>query len=178
MQTAATCGVVGSPGSGRRALAARLRTLPGVSAPSSVVRSTIEIAVSMAQALAVVLIDRVPSTPTRASAPTWSTPGRPCRKARKAASERVTSRYGAGGSRRGGIAAAGASGSSTWVMPAFSPAPVRGGRRSPGQVLRQVHELQARTHLLARGLHVAVPAVEPQVRDAAGAGEQGRAGQS
>src|ERR687893_1877217 len=123
MQTAATCGVVGSPGSGRRALAARLRTLPGVSAPSSVVRSTIEMAVSRAQDLAVVLIDRVPRTATRDSAPTWSTPGNPCRKARRAASERVTSRYGAGGSRRGGIAAAGAAGAGTGVLAAFSPAP-------------------------------------------------------
>ena len=42
------------------------RTLPGVSAPSSVVRSTIEIAVSIAQALAVVLIERVASMATRA----------------------------------------------------------------------------------------------------------------
>src|SRR3712207_4526832 len=85
-----------------------------------------EIAVSIAQALAVVLIDRVPRTATRDSAPTWSTPGRPCRKARKAASERVTSRYGARGSRRGGIAAAGASGSSTWVMPGILPCARRG----------------------------------------------------
>src|SRR5687768_4125300 len=32
----------------------------------------------MAQALLVVLIDRVPSPAARASQPTWSTPGRPC----------------------------------------------------------------------------------------------------
>src|SRR3954454_1721125 len=94
MQTAATEGVVGSPGSGRRALAARERTLPGVSEPSRVVRSTIEMAVSIAQAFAVVLIDRVPSTATRDSAPTWSTPGSPWRNARRAASDRVTSSYG------------------------------------------------------------------------------------
>ena len=38
-------------------------------------------------ALAVVLIDRVPSVAARASAPTWSTPGSPCRNVRRAASE-------------------------------------------------------------------------------------------
>ena len=48
-------------GSGRIALAHSERTLPGVSAPSSVVRSTIEIAVSIAHALAVVLMLRVAS---------------------------------------------------------------------------------------------------------------------
>src|SRR3954471_15405104 len=115
MHTAATCGQVGSPGSGRRALAARLRTLPGVSAPSSVVRSTMEIAVSMAHALAVVLMDLVLSTAVRASAPTWSTPGRPRRKARQAASERGRSPYGGNGVRDGGVAADGAPGASTWV---------------------------------------------------------------
>jgi len=36
------------------------------------------IAVSMAQALDVVLMERVPSAAARASAPTWSTPGSPC----------------------------------------------------------------------------------------------------
>src|SRR3954471_19064938 len=124
MHTAATCGQVGSPGSGRRALAARLRTLPGVSAPSSVVRSTMEIAVSMAHALAVVLMDLVLSTAVRASAPTWSTPGRPCRKARKAASEWVTSPYGGSGVLVSGVSADSAPGSSTWVMRSFSPAAV------------------------------------------------------
>src|SRR5665811_1526779 len=78
MQTAATCGVVGSPGSGAIALAHIDRTLPSVSAPSSVVRSIMLIAVSMAQALDVVLMERVPSPAARASAPTWSTPGSPC----------------------------------------------------------------------------------------------------
>ena len=48
-------------------------------------------AVSMAHAFDVVLIERVPRAAVRASAPTWSTPGRPCRNARKAASEAVTS---------------------------------------------------------------------------------------
>ena len=46
---------------------------------------------SMAKAFDVVLIDRVDSAAARASAPTWSTPGRPCRKRRSAASERPTS---------------------------------------------------------------------------------------
>jgi hypothetical protein len=35
-------------------------------------------AVSMAQALLVVLTERVPRPAARASLPTWSTPGRPC----------------------------------------------------------------------------------------------------
>jgi hypothetical protein len=77
-QTAAGRGVVGSLGSGTSALAARPRTLPGVSAPSSVVRSIIEMAVSIAQALLVVLIERVLRAAARASQPTWSTPGSPC----------------------------------------------------------------------------------------------------
>ena len=42
---------------------------------------------SIAYALAVVLIERVPSPAARASAPTWSTPGRPCRKRRSEASD-------------------------------------------------------------------------------------------
>ena len=45
-----------------------------------------------AYALAVVLIERVPRSAARASAPTWSTPGRPCRKRRSDESEDVTSR--------------------------------------------------------------------------------------
>src|SRR3954465_1120605 len=117
MQTAATWGVLRSVGSGRRALAARLRRLPGVAAPPGVVRSTIEIAVSIAHALAVVLIDRVPSCAARAFAPTWSTPGRPCRKARNAESDRMTSSYGGSGPVMGRAYADGASGSSTCVMP-------------------------------------------------------------
>ena len=84
--TAATAGTLRSDGSGRIALAHSERTLPGVSAPSSVVRSTIEIAVSIAQAFAVVLMLRVASVAARASAPTWSTPGSPCRNRRSAAS--------------------------------------------------------------------------------------------
>jgi len=46
---------------------------------------------SMANALAVVLIDRVARSAARASAPTWSTPGRPWRNRRSVASEAVTS---------------------------------------------------------------------------------------
>src|SRR6266511_6413770 len=89
--TAATDGQDRSAGSGRRALADSARTLPGVSAPSSVVRSTIRIAKSIAAAFAVVLIDRVPSAAARASTPTWSTPGRPCRKERRSKAEPDTS---------------------------------------------------------------------------------------
>ena len=85
-------GAAGSLGSGRIALAQSERTLPCVSAPSRVVRSTMRIAVSSAQALLVVLMLRVASPAARASAPTWSTPGRPCRKRRSDASSRVTSR--------------------------------------------------------------------------------------
>src|SRR5579862_8857064 len=86
---AATAGVVGSAGSGRLALAHSARTLPGVSWPSSVVRSIIEIAVSSAHRLAVVLIDRLASMAARASAPTSSTPGSPCRNPRSEVPERT-----------------------------------------------------------------------------------------
>ena len=51
--------------------------------PSSVVRSIIEIARSIAVCFAVVLIDRVASVAARNSAPTWSTPGRPYRNRRR-----------------------------------------------------------------------------------------------
>src|SRR4249919_255224 len=81
-QTAATIGAVRSAGSGRLALAHSARTLPGVSWPSSVVRSIIEMAASSAHCLAVVLMDRLASMAARASAPTRSTPGSPCRKPR------------------------------------------------------------------------------------------------
>src|SRR3954471_3507784 len=91
MHTAATAGQDGSVGSGRRALADSARTFPGVSAPSRVVRSTMRMARSSAYAFAVVLIDRVPSDAERASAPTWSTPGRPCRNRRRDTSDPVAS---------------------------------------------------------------------------------------
>ncbi len=45
----------------------------------------------MAHCFAVVLIERVDSVATRASAPTWSTPGRPWRKRRKLESDEVIS---------------------------------------------------------------------------------------
>ena len=90
-QTAATAGVVSSLGSGRIAFAHSDRTLPGVSAPSSVVRSTMRTAASSAQALLVVLMLRVARPAARASAPTWSTPGRPCRNRRSVVSSRVAS---------------------------------------------------------------------------------------
>src|SRR4029077_19728038 len=81
-QTAATIGAVGSAGAGGLGLAHSARALPGVSWPSSVVRSIIEMAVSSAHCLAVVLMDRLASAAGRASAPTRSTPGSPCRKPR------------------------------------------------------------------------------------------------
>src|SRR6185437_5391567 len=89
-QTAATVGAVGSAGSGRLALAHSARTLPGVSWPSRVVRSIIEMAVSSAHCLAVVLMDRLDSMAARASAPTRSTPGSPCRNPRSEACDQVT----------------------------------------------------------------------------------------
>ena len=49
------------------------------------------IARSIANSLAVVLIERVPRVAARASAPTWSTPGRPCRKRRSEDSDEVMS---------------------------------------------------------------------------------------
>src|SRR5699024_2920783 len=82
--TAAGRGQVGSPGSGVSALATRERTLPGVSAPSSVVRSIIAATRSRPQALEVVLIDREPSCAALPVRPTASTPGRPCRNVRSA----------------------------------------------------------------------------------------------
>src|SRR5687767_3718159 len=78
----------------------------------------------MAQAFAVVLMERVPSMATRDSAPTWSTPGRPWRKARNAESERVTSSYGGSGAINARASSGSASGSSTWVMGSLSPAAV------------------------------------------------------
>ena len=62
-------------GAGQTALAQRWRTLPGVSAPSSVVRSIIDTASRMPCCLAVVLIERLPSVAARSSMPTRSTCG-------------------------------------------------------------------------------------------------------
>ena len=67
---APTEGTVESVGSGLTALAQSVFIFPGVSAPSSVVRSTMLIAISIAQALLEVLMLRVASIAARASAPT------------------------------------------------------------------------------------------------------------
>src|SRR4051794_26839676 len=88
-------------------------------------------AVSIAHALAVVLIERVPSWAARASAPTWSTPGRPWRKARNAESDRVTSSYGGSGPGMGRAYTDGASGSSTWGMAIILPCASTPSRRPP-----------------------------------------------
>src|SRR5207248_364401 len=72
-QTAATGGMVGSPGLGRTALAHIAATLPGVSAPSSVVRSMQRTARSRAQSLEGFLIERLASEAALSSAPTSST---------------------------------------------------------------------------------------------------------
>ena len=96
MQMAATGGTSGWSGSGRMACAQSDRTLPGVSAPSSVVRSIMETAMSMACSLASFLIERVASTAERRSSPTWSTPGSPKRNRRSADSSRTASASGAG----------------------------------------------------------------------------------
>src|SRR5918996_1661218 len=74
--TAAHEGISGVVGAGQTALAHRLRTLPGVSAPSRVVRSTIDTARRMPCCLAVVLMERLPSRAARSSMPTRSTCGR------------------------------------------------------------------------------------------------------
>src|SRR6478735_492570 len=65
--------MVGSPGCGRIALTHIARILPGVSFPSSVVRSIIEIARLSAHSFDAFLIERRLSASTRASTPTWST---------------------------------------------------------------------------------------------------------
>src|SRR5580765_3709368 len=62
-----------SVGSGRTAFEQSAATLPGVSAPSSVVRSMHRIASSSAKSFASRLIDRFASSPARASTATWST---------------------------------------------------------------------------------------------------------
>src|SRR6184192_4390843 len=71
--TAATEGIVRSPGLGRIALAHMAATLPGVSAPSSVVRSMHRTARSSAHSLEDFLIERLASDAARSSAPTSST---------------------------------------------------------------------------------------------------------
>src|SRR3954468_2024805 len=79
-QTAATAGTERSTGSGRIALAQSAATLPGVSAPSSVVRSTMRTVSSRACSFDSRLIDRFASSAARASRATASTePTRPRR---------------------------------------------------------------------------------------------------
>ena len=69
-QIAPTLGTLESVGSGRTAFVQRAWTFPTVSAPSKVVRSTIEIAVSIAHRFEVALILLVASIAARAFAPT------------------------------------------------------------------------------------------------------------
>ena len=71
-QTAATDGPLGSVGSGRTALLQSAATLPGVSCPSSVVRSQQRIASSRAHTLASFLMLRFASSAARCSTATWS----------------------------------------------------------------------------------------------------------
>src|SRR3990170_1201753 len=73
MQTAATDGIDGSTGSGRTAFEQSAATLPGVSAPSSVVRSIIRTASSNACSFDSFLIDRLASVAARSSSATAST---------------------------------------------------------------------------------------------------------
>ena len=101
MHTAATGGTSGWSGSGRWAWAHSERTLPGVSAPSRVVKSIMEMARSRACSLASALMLRVASAADRRSSPTWSTPGRPCRNLRSPASVPATSASAAGRSSAG-----------------------------------------------------------------------------
>ena len=67
------------------------------------------IAASMAHAFAVVLMLRVASDDARPSAPTWSTPGSPCRKRRSVDSSRATSRNSADAERRSSVTVTGPS---------------------------------------------------------------------
>ena len=72
-QIAAQLGTDGSAGSGRMAFAESAATLPGVSAPSSVVRSIMRTASVSACSLESCLIDRLASAAARSSSATWST---------------------------------------------------------------------------------------------------------
>src|SRR5665809_163790 len=73
MHSAATDGIEGSPGAGRIAFDASWRIFPGVSEPSSVVRSQHLNARSSAHILESFLIDRFASDAARSVAPTAST---------------------------------------------------------------------------------------------------------
>src|SRR5579872_717425 len=70
---AATDGIDALPGCGLMPLAHRAVILPGVSEPSSVVRSMHRIARSSAHSFDAFLIERLASEAARSSAPTWST---------------------------------------------------------------------------------------------------------
>ena len=72
-QTAATDGTVASAGSGRTAFEQIAATFPGVSWPSSVVRSVIRIASSRAKSFDSRLIERRASDAARSSTATSST---------------------------------------------------------------------------------------------------------
>jgi hypothetical protein len=72
-QTAATEGTVRSAGSGRIAFDDSAETLPGVSEPSSVVRSIMRTARSSANSFASRLIERFASVAARSSTATAST---------------------------------------------------------------------------------------------------------
>src|ERR1700728_1672729 len=85
------------------ALAHMARTWPGVSWPSRVVRSIIEIARASASRFAVVLIDRLARTAARASAPTLSTPGSPSRNLLRSGPAIVTVVTGSGYVRKAGV---------------------------------------------------------------------------
>ena len=71
-QIAAQLGTDGSAGSGWIALAASAATLPGVSEPSSVVRSITRTASASAKSFDSFLIDRFDSAAARSSSATWS----------------------------------------------------------------------------------------------------------
>src|SRR5438876_3800950 len=73
MQTAATDGTPGSDGSGRSAFEQSAAILPGVSWPSSVVRSQQRIASSSAHTFDSRLMLRFASSAARPSTATWST---------------------------------------------------------------------------------------------------------
>jgi hypothetical protein len=73
MQTAATGGTVRSAGSGRIAFEQSAATLPGVSAPSSVVKSIMRTARSSAKSFDSRLMERFASVAARSSTATWST---------------------------------------------------------------------------------------------------------
>src|SRR6266581_3649957 len=89
MQMAPTEGIEVSPGLGRMPLAQRAATLPGVSAPSRVVRSMQRMARSRAQSLEDFLIDRLASDAARSSAPTSSTLRTPLMSEPRCESERA-----------------------------------------------------------------------------------------